>query len=1202
MLPAAWVWLAALPLTSNGKLDRKSLPRPETDHRELAADLVAPRSAMERILAAAWCEVLGTGAVGIHDNFFDLGGHSLLAARLIARIEDRLGVALPLRTLFEAPTVAAFAARIEPGVGSAGLRSPLAAGLRPEVLPLSFAQERLWFLDQLEPGGSAYNIPSAFLLSGPLDVGVLASSLSEVLRRHEALRTTFVAVEGRPVQQINPPVPVSIPVVDLAGLADGKRRAEAARLTAEEVRRPFDLARGPLVRIALLRLGSGEHQVLLNLHHIVADGWSMDVLVRELTALYAGASPPELPVQYADYALWQRGWLQGEPLEAQLAWWRRQLAAAPASLDLPFDHPRSAVRDRRGGEVRLRLPEELAAALEALSRQSGATLFMTLLAGWSALLGRYASQEDVLAGSPVANRSRVETEGLIGFFVNTLVLRTDLSGDPGFGELVVRARRAALDAFEHQDLPFERLVEELQPERHPAQTPLYQALFALQNTPPPSFDLPGLAVAPVPLPAGEAKLEVSLSLEQDGEGISGSLRYAAGLFDAVTMQRAAGHLHALLAGAVAAPGTRLSLLPLLTEAESAQTTVEWNDTGRLRPGSTFPERFAVWAARTPGAPAVVFEGEVLTYGELDAQAGRLAARLRRMGVGPEVRAGILLERSAEMIVAMLAVLQAGGSYVPLEPTTPPERLARIAGHSGMALALTRGTSAARLPRSLPILALDEEPPQGARRPFAPIAPIDPQSAAYVIYTSGSTGLPKGVVVEHRQVASYLDGVLQRLDLPAGASFATVSTFAADLGNTMIFAALATGGCLHVIAQDRLVDGGRLADCFERHPVDCLKIVPSHLAALLTARHAGRLLPRRLLVLGGEASHWQDLDLLGRLAPGCRVLNHYGPTEATVGVITFEPARSAAPRRSPVVPLGRPLAGSRAYLLGAHGAPVPAGVPGELFLGGDNVARGYLAAPALTAERFLPDPFAGEAGARMYRTGDLVRHLPDGNLVFLGRIDHQVKIRGFRVEPGEVEACLLAHPAVSDCVVTARQESGGERRLVAYLVPAGESDLPAGTLRDFLRRSLPAYMLPSSFVFMPSLPLTPNGKVDRSALPAPEAGGAPGRVYVAPRNAVEELLAELWAAVLRVERVGSEDDFFELGGHSLLAFELITRIEAALGVRLPVRALFEDPSLAGLAERVAGEMALQAGDELLAQAWADDVADERAPVPYDGGAA
>ncbi len=1186
MVPSAFVPMAALPLTPNGKVDRRALPAPDAD-RAPEEGFVAPRTPVEEVLAGLWAEVLGVERIGVHDSFFELGGHSLLATRLASRLRGVFGVELPLRTLFDRPTLAELAAAVgEARGGGATAAPPIVPVPRHAELPLSFSQERLWFLDQLEPGGAAYNVPAALALSGALDVAALARALGEIARRHEALRTTFAAVAGRPVQRIAPAAAVAVPVVDLTALATlsmDVREAEVARRIAEEIRRPFDLERGPLLRLTLLRLaageGSTEHLALLGMHHIVSDGWSMEVLVRELTALYtafaAGGPSPlaELPVQYADYAVWQREWLRGETLAAQLSWWRSELADAPAVLELPFDRPRPAVPAHRGGQAALALDNGLARALEGASRRGGATLFMGLLAGWSALLSRCTAQEDLAVGSPIANRNRLETEGLIGFFVNTLVLRTDLSGDPGFGELVARVRRATLGAYDHQDLPFERLVEELQPERHLAHSPLFQVSFALQNVPRARFELPGLVLEPLPLPAGGAKFDLSLLLDEREEGIAGVLRYDAGLFDAATAQRMAGHLANLLAGAAADPALPLSRLPLLSEPELAQLRVEWNDTRRPAAALALRERFEAWVRRSPGAPAVAFEGEVLTYAELDERANRLAARLLRLGVGPETRVGLLLERSAEVIVALLAVWKAGGAYVPLDPAAPAERLAFLAEQSGMAAVLTRDRDglAAPLAGRVAVLSLDAAD-AAEDTAAAPPRPTAPESLAYVIYTSGSTGYPKGVAIEHRQVASYLDGVLERLALPEGASFATVSTFAADLGNTMIFAALATGGCLHVIAQDRIADAEGLGDYFERHPVDCLKIVPSHLAALLASARPERILPRRLLVLGGEASHWRDLDLLRRLAESCRVLNHYGPTETTVGVATFEPARSAAPRRSPTLPLGRPLPDSRAWLLGPRMAPVPMSVPGELFLGGANVARGYLDAPALTAERFLPDPFSPEPGARMYRTGDLVRLLPDGSLDFLGRIDHQVKIRGFRVELREIEAVLGEHPGVRSCAVVAREDRPGDRRLVAYVVSAPEEapeEASASGLRASLARRLPEYMVPSAFVHLPALPVTANGKVDLRRLPAPlerEAGTEEG--FQAPRTPAEELLAGICAGVLGLERIGVHDNFFERGGHSLLATQVMSRIRQAFQVEMPLRALFESPTVAGLAEKLA----------------------------------
>ncbi|HKV09943.1 MAG TPA: amino acid adenylation domain-containing protein, partial [Thermoanaerobaculia bacterium] len=1117
MVPARLVFLDALPLTPNGKVDRRALPRPATAAE--TADGGRPGTAAEEILAGLVASLLGLPRVGLHDDFFALGGHSLLAIRLVARVHEMLGVEIDLQSVFEAPTVAELARKL--GRASAA----------PEVTrrsetedppPLSFAQESLWFLDRLEPGGTAYNVPVPLDLSGPLSPAALAAALSEVERRHEALRTVFAT----DVQVVRPARPRPLPAVDLAALPEALRRPETDRLSGEEARRPFDLTRGPLLRATLLRLGAEEHRLLLTFHHAIVDGWSVDLVLRELAA----PSPlPEPPLQYGDFAVWQRRWLAGEPLAALLAHWRGRLAGAPDVLALPTDRPRPAVRSHKGAMARLAIEAELAAALGALSRQGGATLFMTLLAAFEALLNRYTGEEDLLVGSPVAGRSRAELQGVVGLFVNTLALRGNLAGDPDFLALLGRTRETALDAYAHQDLPFERLVAELAPERSLAQSALVQVFFLLQNDPALPAELaPGLSLRLGPETGGTAKFDLKLALAETAGELAGGFEYAVDLFDAVTVERMAGHFRNLLEGIVAAPGARLSELPLLSADELGQLLAGEAETSLDAP-RLVPERFAEWAARTPGAPAVTGPGKTLTYGELDRRANRLALRLREAGVGPEAVVAIGLERSPELLVAILAAWKAGGAYLPLDPDLPEERRRALVEDSGARVLITR------------------EDLDGGQSPEGPPPLAGPGNLAYVLYTSGSTGRPKGVMVEHRQLASYVSAVQSRLELPGGASYGMAGTFAADLGNTAVFAALTTGGTLHVLSATEALDWPL---------VDCLKIVPSHLAALLAGERPERVLPRRLLVLGGEALSWTLVDRIRELAPDCRVLNHYGPTETTVGVLTH-PTWSADGRGTAGVPLGRPLGGTRAVVRDARLQPVPPGVPGELLVGGPQVSRGYLGRPGLTAERFVPAP----GGERMYRTGDLVRRLPGGELLFLGRIDHQVKIRGFRVEPGEVQAALLAHPAVREALVAGRPTPGGETRLIGYVVPRGE----ARDLREWLRSRLPEAMVPSAIVALDAFPLTPNGKVDRRALPEPAATGP--AEPAALRTPTEEILAGLFEEVLETGPVGAEDGFFERGGHSLGAVRLLARARQAFGVEVELRALFERPAVRALAAHV-----------------------------------
>jgi amino acid adenylation domain-containing protein/FkbM family methyltransferase len=1344
--------------------------------------------------------------------------------------------------------------------------------------PLSFAQQRLWFLQQLEPASPTYNQPQAMLWHGHLDVQALQKALDHIVVRHAVLRTTFVPVDGIPLQVIADSRAAEMPLIDLRAWSDTARQAEVQRLLAETIRRPFDLVHDLMLRAMLLRLADQEHLLLLVTHHIASDGWSSSILWRELTTLYrafaCGQPSPlqELPIQYVDYAVWQRQRLQGEVLEKALSYWRQQLHNV-STLQLPTDRPRPAVQTFHGAHQSLVLPKELAEQLKTLSRRQRCTLFMTLLAAFQTLLHRYTGQTDIAVGSPIAGRMWVEVEGLIGFFVNTLVLRTDLAGNPSFRELLTRVREVALEAYTHQELPFEKLVEELQPERHLSHSPLFQVAFVLQNTPRTALKSEGLMLSPVEVDSGTAKFDLMLFMYEETDGLRGVMQYNTDLFDKATMLRLLEHFRTLLEGIAANPEQRLADLPLLTPAERHQLLVEWNDTHKdALPDRCIHELFEAQVERTPEAVAVVFEGQQLTYRQLNGRANQLAHYLRKRGVGPEVLVGLCVERSLDMVVGLLGILKAGGAYVPLEPAYPPARLAGMLEEAKVALLLTQEHVAPRCLASLvAAICCDGDWPVVACESEAnPRRTTEPTNLAYIMYTSGSTGNPKGVAVEHRQLLNYLNGIVDRLALPSQASFATVSTIAADLGHTVVFASLCTGGALHVISQDRAADAEAMDEYFRHHAIDCLKIVPSHLAALQPSAQPARVLPRRLLILGGEAPRADWLESLRPLAAGCAILNHYGPTEATVGVLTYRIAADAPLTGLARLPLGRPLGNIQIYLLDQHLTPVPVGVPGELYIGGLNLARGYLDKPHLTAEKFVPNPFGQAAGARLYKTGDVARYLPDGNIEFLGRSDNQVKIRGFRTEPGEIEAILQQHPGVLAVAVLAAADTFGENRLVAYVVPqperaptlgtrrryvlpnsmavvhlnkhetdylyeeiftrqaylrhgvtiqdgdcifdvganiglfmlfahqvcmrpkvyafephptvcellranaslyapdarvfncglsdvaktstftffpgfsllsglyadpaaekalvqtfmmnqqkAGVSDmaeliaqsdalleqrfasqtvtvplqslsrvmaeehidridllkinvekseldvlrgieesdwakikqivlevdrqehLPAITalldrygyefaieqdvllentqlcyvyairpaperrlwresgepthmrslpgvndpvlsvseLRSFLQKRLPDYMVPSAFVFLEALPLTPNGKVDRQALAIPEQGRPElQETMVAPRTAIEETVAGIWADVLGLQHVGIYDNFFDLGGHSLKATQAISRLRHALHMDIPLRALFEAPTVAGLAAVITETQMREAGQE------------------------
>ncbi|MET0395249.1 MAG: non-ribosomal peptide synthase/polyketide synthase, partial [Longimicrobiaceae bacterium] len=1172
LVPGAYVTLESMPLTPNGKVDRRALPAPEPG---AGAEHAAPRTAAEEVLAGIWAEVLGLSPerVGVEASFFELGGHSLLATQVVSRARQAFGVEVPLRALFEAQTVAALAGRIEAlRHSAAAIAPPITRVPRGEPLPLSFAQQRLRVVDRLDPGSAAYNVPSSLRLRGRLELAALRRSVDALVARHEALRTTFAERDGAPVQVVHPPARVPLPVVDLRALPAGERAGRARRLAGEEALRPFDLARGPLLRVTLLRLDEEDQVLCFTMHHVICDGWSMDVLVREVSALYAAAARgeepdlPPLPVQYADYAVWQQDWLRGEVLEAQLGYWKERLAGAPPLLEIPTDRPRAAGHSPRAGSHRITLPDETARLLRELSRRERATLFMTVLTAWQALLSRYAGQDDVVVGAPVAGRTRRETEGLIGFFVNMLALRADLARDPTWAELMGRVREAALGAYDHQELPFERLVDELTVDRSLAHTPLVQVIFNLERSSARGpLTLGALAVERFATGEGIARFDLNLAMTEQEGRLGGVLHYREALFEADTVARMAGHLEVLLESMAADPQQRLSELSLLRGAERVRVLETWNATGDAgSPGRCLHELFAEQAVRTPGAAALGHEGGTLTYAQLDRAANRLAHHLRRRGVGPEARVAVLLDPSPRLVVALLGILKAGGAYIPLDPSTPPHRLALVLADAGVSLLVhDEGSRAARPASGAGQVCLDADAAQiESERDDEPATGVRAENAAYLIYTSGSTGRPKGVLVEHRQLSSYVHAVAGRLELRAGMRHLLASSVAADLGNTVLYPALCTGGALHVVPREVATSGERFAEYVERQEIDVLKIVPSHLAALLAAGGA-RVLPRRLLVLGGEASPRAWVDELRARAPGLVVVNHYGPTETTVGVLTHQVADP--PAATDRIPLGRPLANTRSYVLDASGQPVPPGVAGELYVGGAQVARGYAGGAEQTAERFVPDGFGAEPGGRLYRTGDRVRWLPAGELEFLGRVDEQVKLRGFRVEPGEVVAALVGHDAVREAVVVPREDAAGQALLVAYVVMAEGAKIGGAGLREHLGTHLPEYMVPSAFVMLERLPLNANGKVDRRALPAPGQEDESG--HVAPRTATEEVLGGIWAEVLKVEQVGVEESFFEMGGHSLLAMLMVSRTRKAFGVEVPLRVLFKTPTIAALARHI-----------------------------------
>jgi amino acid adenylation domain-containing protein len=1163
MVPSAFVVLDALPRTPNGKLDRGALPAPDASAPR-GTEYAAPRTPAEARLAAVFAEVLGVPRVGIHDDFFALGGHSLLATRVVSRVREAFGVELPLRALFEAPTVAGLAPRVDALRGAGSTDAPLVPVPREGPLPLSFAQQRLWFVQQLHPASVAYTMVGATRLEGALDVDALRRALDTVVTRHEVLRTVFApGNEGQPVQRVIEGMRIALDVEDRSSVGPAEWEDEIERHAAAEQARAFDLEAGPLLRARLLRLSPERHALLLAMHHVVSDGWSRDVLVREVSELYAayatGAEPklPALPVQYADYAVWQRERMRGEMLSRHLAYWTARLADAPPTLHLPTDRPRPAAQSFAGCTHRFRLPDRVEDAFRALAREEGATLFMVLLAAFKTLLARYTAQADLVVGSPAANRGRGEVEGLIGFFANTLALRTDLSGDPTFRQALARVRETALGAYAHDELPFERLVEELPLGRDLSRNQVFQVMFVLDETPPRPFRLPGLDLVPVERDPGASMFDLLLAVENRGGGLAARLEYATDLFDAGTVQRMGEHFAELLRGIAADPDARVAALPLIPAAERDRVAA-WNRTDAAYPSGHFVQTLiAAQAARTPDAIALVFRGEEISYAELDVRANRLANHLRGRGVALEHRVGVCLERTPEMIVSLLAVLKAGGAYVPLDPAYPRERLGYMVQDAGVRFVLTTAELADRLPASAEVLCIDTLRVRiAAERAEAPESGVAGENLSHVIFTSGSTGRPKGVMIRHAGTAILLHWMRENVTDEERSSVLGSTSINFDVSVAEIFGTLCWGGTL-VLVENALA----LPSVADRG-IRYASMVPTAAAELL--RSGGIPASVRTLNLGGEALPNDLAQALYALGTVDRVGNLYGPTEDTT-YSTYSLVRRGADR----VRIGRPVANTRAHVLDDRMRPVPVGIAGELYLAGDGLARGYTARPALTAERFLPDPF-GEPGSRMYRVMDRVRWTAEGELEYFGRTDFQVKVRGFRIEPGEIEAALRGHPSVHDAVVVVREDAPGDRRLVAYVVAAEGARAPdAAELRALARERLPEYMVPSALVVLAALPRTPNGKLDRGALPAPGEAGEAGEAGdpVAPRTPTEEILAGVFADVLGVERVGVHDDFFARGGHSLLAMRVVTRVREALGVELPLRAVFETPAVAGLAPRV-----------------------------------
>ncbi|MFI1258751.1 amino acid adenylation domain-containing protein [Streptomyces netropsis] len=1156
MVPSAYVVLESFPLTPNGKLDRKSLPAPDFSGQVSSR---GPRTAREETLCTLFADILGLERIGIDDSFFELGGHSLLATRLVSRIRSAFEIELGVRAVFEEPTVAGLAGRLD----SAGVsRQALGVMERPEAIPLSFAQRRLWFLNRFEGPNATYNIPLCTRLLGTLDLAALQAALGDVVARHESLRTVFPDVENRPRQQVLP-VERTVPrlVVTDVTADDLDQEVSAA------AQQGFDLAHDIPLRAHVFRVAADDHVLLIVMHHIASDGWSLTPLSRDLSSAYAArcaGTAPEwepLPVQYADYTLWQRAVLgdesdPGSAMAGQLAFWREALSGVPEELPLPMDRPRPAVTDYRGGTAPLRIPPHVHQQVADLSRACGASVFMVVQAAVAALLGKLGAGTDIPIGTVIAGRTDEALDELVGFFINTLVLRTDLSGNPTFRELVERVKETDLAAYANQDVPFERLVEEINPVRSMARHPLFQVMLAFQNNSTERTDIPGARMLPHPVGLDVAKFDLSFDLGErfapDGSpaGIEGAIQFATGLFDLSTVEALAARLEQLLDAVTAEPGRAITDVDVLGERERQRVLDEWNDTERAVEPVTFPGLFEAQVALTPAATAVESAGLSLGYAELNARANQLAHALIGRGVGPEQVVALALPRSVDIAVAQLAVVKAGAAFLPVDPDYPADRISYILDDSAPALLVTDSEHAARLPRhGVPEVLLDTVDLSAQRRDN-PGVPLSLAHPAYVIYTSGSTGRPKGVVVTHHGLASFAAVEVERFDVTADSrvlQYASPSFDASVLELCMTYAA----GATLVVPPPGPLAGDVLAEVLLERGVTHALIPPAALASV----RSGDFPAFRSLVVGGDAT---SAELVDRWAPGRRMVNAYGPTESTVAATISDPL--AAGTGTPTI--GRPVHNTRVYVLDSGLRPVPAGVAGELYVTGAGLARGYLGRAALTSERFVACPFGGP-GERMYRTGDIVRWTTDGQLSYLGRADNQVKVRGFRIELGEIESALVAHDQVAQVAVVIREEKPGEPALVAYVVPEAGAQAGQAELRRHVAASLPSYMVPSAFVRLDALPVTPNGKLDRKALPAPDLGEMAGSR--GPRTPQEEMLCGLFAEVLGLERVGIDGNFFELGGDSIVSLQLISRIRSVLGIKVSNRAVFETPTVAELVE-------------------------------------
>jgi amino acid adenylation domain-containing protein len=1204
MVPAAFVLLDALPLTPLGKIDHSALPEPGRARPTLNVPFVAPSVPIDQALARLWAEILGIDEIGVQDDFFDLGGNSLLAMQVIARAARMFGAELSLQRFFESPTIADLSGVISMAGGAIRPTSPpIPSAQRNQRLPLSSAQQRLWFLDQWKPNNVAYSICRAHFLAGHLDVKALEESLNSVVARHEILRTSFPPLDEEPAQVIAPVLRLPLNIV---GLPQVDARREALRRAEQEATRPFNLAQGPLLRATSIDLGQEGFLFLLVVHQIVCDGWSIQILFHEICKFYEAIvekrqlSLPDLQIQYADFSVWQRERVQGELLELQLSFWKRRLAGRLPILDLTTDRLRPATQSFHGARHMVGVSKALTEQLKKLSRHRGVTLFVTFMAAFKTLLYRYTGQEDLFVGFPISNRSWPETAELIGFFVNTIVLRSDLSGKPSFSELLIRVRDGCWEAYTHRELPFEKLVEELQPKRDLSRNPLFQVMFIFQNGLPPELKLPGINVETLEIDTGTSKFDLTLSLAEEDCQLTGSFEYSTDLFDRDRIERMAGNFQTLLEAIVKNPDQSIATLPILTEAERHQILVEWNNTAADYPkDKCIQYLFEEQVERTPDAVALEFEEKQITYGDLNERANRLAHYLTTLGVGPEKLVGIFIERSVDMVVGLLGIVKAGGAYVPLDPTYPDERLRFMLRDSNVSVLVTHvtlvedrgwsmkdGDLRSSIPNSrFQVVYLDRDLSLIEQQSNEnPTTRIQQQNLAYVIYTSGSTGQPKGVQIQHSSLINCLSSIGKQINFTPRDVWLSITTISFDIAALELYLPLITGAKLVLANAEESGDATKLIGRIKTSRPNVMQATPSMWQLLFDAEWQ---CPARFTILSGGETLTRRLANRFLDIADC-VWNLYGPTESTIWSTTAKITTD-----DEAVSIGRPIANTQIYILDDHLQPVPIGIPGEIYIGGNGLARGYLNRPELTAEKFIPNPFSHDLDSRLYRTGDLATYRSDGNIEFLGRSDNQVKIRGNRIELGEIESVLIQHSAVNQTVVIAFDEIGCDsenrqsksgpvdenpKSLVAYVVCNQETKPTINDLRHFLQSKLPDFMIPSLFVFLDTLPLTPAGKLDRKELPPPDdLRPTLDQRLVTPRTEIEELIAQVWREVLKLEKISVHDNFFDLGGHSLLATRVVSRLRKNFSIDLPLRKIFEMPTVAGLARTV--ETALRTGQEV-----------------------